>query len=87
MEPDLNRERQQAHASLDCLPAAQLSAVRTLLETMLDPVAQVLANAPVEDEEISPEEGRAVAEAPEWLNKNGGKGIPHEEAMRRLGLE
>jgi hypothetical protein len=28
-----------------------------------------------------------VAEAREWLARRGGKGIPHEEAMRRLGLK
>jgi hypothetical protein len=30
---------------------------------------------------------KAVAEARGWLARRGGKGIPHEEAMRRLGLE
>lgn len=46
-----------------------------------------MANAPVEDEEISDEEERAVAQARESLKQSGGEGIPHEEAMRRLGLD
>jgi hypothetical protein len=79
-----DQERQQAHAYLDRLPAAQLSAVRGLLEAMLDPVSRALANAPIEDEEISEEEERAVAEAREWLKHN--KPIPHEEVLAELGL-
>ena len=56
MYPDPKQERRQAHAYLDHLPDAQLSAVRSLLETMLDPVSRALANAPAEDEEIGAEE-------------------------------
>jgi hypothetical protein len=52
MALDFLHERQQAHSYLDRLPLEQLSAVRRLLETMLDPVSRALANAPVEDEEI-----------------------------------
>jgi hypothetical protein len=84
MAADLVQERQKAHAYLDRLPPAQLSAVRGLLETMLDPVARAIANAPIEDEEISAEEERAVAEARDWLKHN--QPIPHEEAMTALGL-
>jgi len=85
MSLDVVQERQQAHAYLDRLPPAQLSAVRSLLETMLpDPVSRTLANAPVEDEEISEDEERAVAEAREWRNHN--KPIPHEEVLAELGL-
>ena len=36
MNPDLQRERQQAHALLDLPPLAKLGAVRTLLEVMVD---------------------------------------------------
>ena len=57
------------------------------METIIDPVASVLRNAPTDDESESEEEKQAVAEARVWLNRNGGKGIPHEEAMRRQGLE
>lgn len=79
--------RQLAHQLIDRLPEAQLSGLVRFLETIVDPVVAALANAPLEDEEISEEEERAVAEARQWLEPNGGKGIPHEEAMRRLGLK
>ena len=45
-----------------------------------------LRKAPPEDESISEEEERAVAEARDWLKRHGGKGIPHAKAMRRLRL-
>jgi hypothetical protein len=70
MLPELTHERQQAHAYLDRLPPEQLSAVRGLLETMLDPQSRALAKIPIEDEEIDEEEKRAVAEAREWLKHN-----------------
>lgn len=84
MAVDLVEERQRAHAYLDRLPAEQLSAVRSVLETMLDPVSRALANAPVDDEEISEDEQRAVAEARDWLKHN--KPIPHEAVLADLGL-
>jgi hypothetical protein len=54
---------------------------------IIDPVNVALQNAPLDDEPESDEERLAVAEAEEWLRQNGNQGIPHEEAMRRLGLE
>jgi hypothetical protein len=77
MPLDLVLERRQAHAYLDRLPPEQLSAVRGLLETML-------ANAPVEDEEIGAVAERSVARAREWLKHN--KPIPHEEVLAEFGL-
>jgi len=84
MTPDPTHERQLAHVYLDLLPPEQLSAVRSLLETMLDPLSRTLANAPLEDEEISEEEERTVAESKEWLKHN--KGIPFEEIVAELGF-
>jgi hypothetical protein len=83
-QPDLVQQRQQAHALLDVLSAEKLTAVRSLLEVMAEPLARSLALAPIEDEEISEEEERAVAEAREWLKHN--KPIPHEEVLADFGL-
>lgn len=54
---------------------------------MVDPVAVAVRNAPIDDEPEGHEVKEAVGVVREWLKQNGGKGIPHEEAMRRLGLE
>ena len=79
--------RQQAHQLIDQLPQSQVSALVGLLETIVDPVAAALRNAPVDDEPETEEEKRAVAEARDWLARRSRKGIPHDEAMRSLGLE
>lgn len=84
MESNTQQERQQAHAYLDHLPAAQVSAVRGLLEAMLDPVSRALAKAPIDDEPVSEEEERAVAAARESLKRNGG--VPLEQVVAELGF-
>jgi hypothetical protein len=65
---------------------SQVSAVVGLLETMLDPVSRAIANAPVDDEPESEEEGKAVAESKAWLAQNPGQGVPHEEILAEFGL-
>ena len=79
--------REHAHELIDRLPESQLSALVGLLETIVDPVVSVLRNAPADDEPETEEEKQAVAEARGWLATCGGKGIRHEDAIRRLGLK
>jgi hypothetical protein len=81
----MSETREHAHALIDRLPEAQLSGLVRFLETIIDPPAAALHDAPLDDEPDSDEEKSAVGEAREWLKSN--KGIPHSEAMRRLGLE
>ncbi|MFZ1084431.1 MAG: hypothetical protein WAN35_05665 [Terracidiphilus sp.] len=76
--------RQQAHNLIDRLAPNQVIAVVGLFETMLNPVSRAIADAPYEDEEISPEENFAVATSKEWLKHN--KGIPNEEILADFGL-
>ena len=79
--------REHAIELLSRLPEGQITGLIGFLETLVDPVAAALRCAPADDEPESEEERRDVAEAREWLRSNGGKGIPHAEAMRHLGLE
>ena len=76
-----------AHQLIDRMPETQLSGLVQFLETIVDPVAVALRNASMDDEPETDEEKAAVEEAQIWLKQNGGKGIPHAEAMRRLGLD
>jgi hypothetical protein len=78
MAQDIGDEKRQAHELIERLPPTQLSAVVGLLEAMLDPSA--LANAPLEEEEITPETAAALERARESLAR--GEGIPHEEILR-----
>lgn len=75
--------KEHAHELIDRLPPAQLSAVVGLLEVMLDPTA--LANAPVEEEELTPEMATALERARASLAR--GEGIPHEEILREFGVK
>jgi hypothetical protein len=84
MEPNLNQERQQAHALLEMLPDEKMKDVRSLLEEMVEPLAHSLALAPVEEEEITAETAAALDRARASLAR--GEGIPHEEIMREFGL-
>jgi hypothetical protein len=45
-----------------------------------------LAIAPIDDEPETDSERVSVEEARQWLHDNDWHGIPHTEAMRRLGL-
>ena len=83
----MNDTRQHAHQLIDRRPETQLSGLVQFLETIVDPVTAVLRSAPLDDEPETDDEKAAVSEARQWLQNNGGKGIPHSEAMRRLGLE
>jgi hypothetical protein len=82
-EPDLSSERQQAHFLLDTLPDEKVSAVLTLLEVMVEPLAASLAKAPVEEEELTPETAAALDRARASLAR--AKGVPHEDIVREFG--
>lgn len=69
MEPNLDQQREHAHAFLDRLPADQLSAVRGLLESMLSPVDRKLALALMDDEPLTPEDAAAIQAGIDSLEK------------------
>jgi hypothetical protein len=81
----MSETRQHAHELIDHIPEAQLSTAVGLLEKIIDPVTLAILNAPIDDEPETDEERAEVAEAHEWFKHN--KGIPHDEAMRSLGLD
>ena len=83
----MTETRQHAHQLIDQLPEMQLSGLVQFLQSIVDPVTAALQNAPIDDEPETESEKLAVDEARQWLSDNGGIGIPHAEAMRRLGLE
>jgi hypothetical protein len=78
--------REHVHTLVDQLPPAQLAAVEGLLSAIVDPVANSRANAPVDDELLTEEEGQAIRRSEAWFIENGGKGIPMEEVLGDFGL-
>lgn len=88
MELDLAQRRQEAHSLLDGLPEEKFLVVRNLLEVLAerhdDSLSRSLANAPFEDEELTPETMAALNRAAASLDR--GEGISHEELRREFGL-
>jgi hypothetical protein len=68
------------------LSEEQAAETLRVLDDRDDPVARMLESAPLEDEEISPEEEAAVQEARDELTA-GVPTIPLEEIKRKYGLE
>jgi hypothetical protein len=76
--------KQHAHELIDRMAPGQLSAVVSLLEIILDPLARTLANAPFDDEPVSEDEARQIDAARDALAR--GDRIPHDEVLAELGL-
>lgn len=76
--------KQEAHELIDRMAPGQISAVVGLMKVMVDPVVLSLANAPYENEPVSEEEAREIAEARASFAR--GEGIPHEEVLADFGL-
>ena len=86
MEPDLARQRQEAHWLIDVLPEDKLHAVSTLLKVLAAPpsLAESLASAPYEDEELTPETIASIERGRMSLRR--GEGIAHDDVRREFGL-
>lgn len=76
--------RRSVHALVDQLPPPQLSAMETILRSMIAPLSREFAAAPIDDEPYTEEDRRAVAEAEEWLRHNDP--IPNEQVLAKFGL-
>jgi hypothetical protein len=76
--------RSHVHNLVDQLPPVQLAALETILQSMLDPLSRKLALAPFDDEVLTEEDRKAIAEADEWSKHN--QPIPMEEVLADFGL-
>lgn len=83
MGSDISQERELAHSLLDMLPQEKLTAVRGLLEVMVEPLSRSLAAAPIEEEKVTRETAAALERARASLAR--GEGIPHEDIVREFG--
>jgi hypothetical protein len=77
-------DKQLAHELIERLDPSQVSEAIGMLESLIDPVAHAIANAPLDDERLSTAGEKALDEAREWSKHN--KGIPHEEVLAEFGL-
>jgi hypothetical protein len=88
METNVTEQRLHAHELLDILPAEKVNEVLSLLEEMVPEthmsLAESLAQAPIEDEEITPEMAARLDRA--RASAERGDTIPHQEILREFGL-
>ncbi len=84
MANDIADDRHYAHELLDRLAPSQVTAVRGVLEAMLDPVARSIANALTEEQDITSETAASLDRAHASLDR--GEGIPHDDILREFGL-
>ena len=79
--------RQELKDLIDCLPACELLGVKRYLQYVQlqeDPVERLLANAPLDDEEVTDEDLAAFTETDEDFRT--GNTYTQEEVERELGL-
>ena len=76
--------KEHAHELIERLDPGQVPTAIGMLESLLDPVSRAIANAPTDDEPVTKEEEKALAESREWLKHN--KAIPHEQILAELGV-
>jgi hypothetical protein len=78
--------KEAIHRLLDELPESVLPIVEQYLAAMRDdPFILALANAPVEDEELSPEDEAALAAAWERYENGTGQYTSSEDLRREIG--
>ena len=80
--------RTKLHDLVESLPIDDVPTALRVLEALnssSDSLPLALRDIPFDDEPETDEERAAVAEARREIEE--GKGIPHDEVMRRLGLE
>jgi hypothetical protein len=76
--------KQEAHELIERLSTGQVIAAVGLFKAMLDPVSIALANAPIDDEPVSEEEARDIAEARAAAAR--GEIVSNEEVLAEFGL-
>lgn len=82
--PDL---RAELHEEIDRMATEALAGLKEFLATYPHRLGAALRMAPWDDVPVTEAEIEAMDEALEWLEQNGGKGIPHDEVMREHALE
>ena len=79
--------RSHVHALVDQLPPVQLTALETLLQSLIDPVARAAALAPPDDEPVTDEDRRRFHEGKARLAQRGSNGTPMEDVLAEFGLK
>ena len=74
--------RERVHAIIDAIPEDRLQDAATALSQLVDPIVLAFLNAPVDDEETTEEDLRALDEARAEYER--GETVSLDEAMSEL---
>ena len=80
--------RERVHLLVDQLTERELTVAERMLTQLReahDPVLRALANAPLDDEPLTPEEEAALAEG--YADLAAGRTVPNDELWRRLNRD
>lgn len=80
----MKRTRERLHRLIDQVPDGELDAIERLLADRRPTATSfpAFADAPEDDEPVTPEDEAALAEA--YADVAAGRVVPHDEARRRL---
>ena len=78
-------QKDQAHELIERLAPNQVSAIVSVLQAMLDPVAKAIVSAPFDDEPETAEERSAVARSKESFQKKGG--FTNDQVLADLAID
>lgn len=79
--------RAALHEQIDRMATRDLAGLKEFLSTYPDRLCAAMRNLPYDDEPVTEAAMKAMDKALEWLEQNGGRGVPHDQVMRELGLE
>ncbi len=77
----------ELHEEIDRMATRDLAGLKEFLSTYPDRLCAAMRNLPYDEEPVTEAEMEAMGEALEWLEQNGGRGIPHDQVMREFGLD
>ncbi|MDE0263902.1 MAG: hypothetical protein OXJ37_15980 [Bryobacterales bacterium] len=77
--------RAELHEEIDRMASQDLAGLKDFLATYPNSVCAAIRKAPYDDEPVTEADIEAMDEAMEWLEQNGGRGIPHDQVTRELG--
>lgn len=78
-------DKEQAHELIDRLAPSQVSAVVSVLQAMLDPVAKAIVSAPIDNEPETADEQDGVTRSKESFQRQSGHSS--EQLMAELGID
>lgn len=80
MLTEVAQDKLHVHELVERLAPNQVTAVRGLLEVMLE------SSTVVDDEPVTEEDRRRISNGKAWFAMRGGKGIPMDDVLAEFGL-